>query len=84
MKQFIITLMCAALCLGAYTQTVTQDKNGNYVATKAAKDSTGTATGKTYTDTKGNVFPVMISKNGKLYVMRISKKGIKYNQYLKL
>lgn len=83
-------ILLAALFL-AFTvlkaQTVKVDASGNYIAVKALKDSTGTAakpTGKTFTDTKGNTYPVMISKNGKLFVVRISKTGNKYNQYLKL
>jgi hypothetical protein len=87
MKKIVIlaALFMAAFCVNA--QTVKVDKNGNYVAVKVSYDSAGTGakkTGKTYTDSKGNVYPVMISKNGKLFVIRISKAGNKYNQYLKL
>lgn len=85
MKKLVFSLMFLALYFGASSQTVKQDKNGNYIAVKAAKDSTSAKpTGKTYTDTKGNVYPVMISKNGKLFVIRTSKAGNTYNQYLKL
>lgn len=79
--------MFLALYFGASSQTVKQDANGNYIAVKAANDTTNTggkATGKTYTDAKGNVYPVMISKNGKLFVIRTSKAGNQYKQYLKL
>ena len=81
----ILTIICASFC--ASSQNIKQDAQGNYVAVKAPHDSAGTSakpTGKTYTDTKGNTYPVMISKNGKLFVIRISKTGNKYNQYLKL
>jgi hypothetical protein len=91
MQKLIISLALfftlMALCLATSAQTVKQDAAGNYIAVKATRDSTGTSakpTGKTYTDTKGNVYPVMISKNGKLFVIRTSKTGNKYNQYLKL
>lgn len=84
MKKLIVIL---GLCLAfnANSQTVKKDPQGNYYASKEApKGSEAKPTGKTYTDTKGNVYPVMISKNGKLFVVRTSKKGTKYNQYLKL
>lgn len=65
---------------------VKQDAAGNYYAEKTTRiDSTGAKeTGKTFTDTKGNQYPVMISKNGKLFVIRVSKSGNKYNYYFKL
>ena len=66
-------------------QTVKVDAQGNYVAVKATRDSTSAKqTGKTYTDSKGIVYPVYVSKNGKLFVRRISAKGNAYNYYLKL
>jgi hypothetical protein len=87
MKKTILILAVLFAFYGANSQTVVKDKQGNYIAVKAIKDSTKTdakPTGKTYTDTKGTVYPVMISKNGKLFVIRISKAGNRYNQYLKL
>lgn len=81
---FIVSITLMVLAIGANAQNVKQDANGNYVAVKAT-DSTGAKpTGKTYTDAKGNTYPVMISKNGKLFVVRTSKTGKKYNQYLKV
>lgn len=87
MKQLILLAVLFFAFNGADAQTIKQDAAGNYVAVKATKDSTQTSakpTGKTYTDTKGNVYPVWVSKNGKLFIVRISKTGNKYNQYLKL
>lgn len=66
-------------------QQVKQTKDGNYIAVKSeARKTEAKNTGKTYTDTKGIVYPVMISKNGKLFIIRTSKTGRTYNQYLKL
>lgn len=42
------------------------------------------ATGKTFTDTKGNVYPVYESNKGKLFYLRTSKAGKEYKVYLKL
>lgn len=85
LTSFFICLFIMALVVSANSQTVRKDVNGNYVAVKAASDSaTSTNTGKTFTDAKGNVYPVMMSKNGKLFVIRTSKAGTQYKQYLKL
>ena len=85
MKKLSIILALFIASFYVNGQNVKQDASGNYIAVKTPKDSTSAkATGKTYTDTKGNVYPVMISKNGKLFIVRISKTGNKYNQYLKL
>jgi hemin uptake protein HemP len=68
-------------------QTVVKDSTGNYVAVRAVKSDTAIfqETGKTYTDSKGTVYNVMVSKNGKLFVFRQSAKtGSTYRQYLKL
>ena len=85
MKLLITLAVVLGLSFGLNAQTVTKDAQGNYIAVKA----TGTTekakdTGKTFTDTKGNVYPVYISKNGKLFVIRTSKTGSQYKQYLKL
>ncbi len=85
MKRILIITAILGLSFGLKAQTVTKDAQGNYIAVKAlettekAKD-----TGKTFTDTKGNVYPVYVSKNGKLFVIRTSKTGTQYKQYLKI
>lgn len=85
MKKIIIALMLIAAATAAHSQNVTRDSKGNYIATAARKDTAAaTNTGKTYTDTKGNSYPVYVSAKGKLFVYRISKTGNKYKQYLKL
>lgn len=82
---FFICLFIMASVIAGNSQTVRKDANGNYYAVKMAKDSTGGAeTGKTFTATDGTKYPVMMSKNGKLYVIRQSKNGTTYKQYLKL
>lgn len=67
------------------TNNVEITKDGNYVALTSTKTLfTDTITGKTYTDTKGVVYPVYKSKNEKLYVWKTSKKsGNMYKFYLK-
>lgn len=66
-------------------QTIVKDAQGNYSAVKAAKDTAKTAdiaTGKTFTDTKGNKWPVYQTKTGRVYALRTSKSGTQYKQYL--
>ena len=84
MKKIILMLgVCASLC--AHSQTVKRDANGNYTAVVRNDSTTGKPTGNTYTDAKGNVYPVMVTKTGKLYVIRTSAKtGKQYKQYLKV
>ena len=85
MKKTIILLAFLSLYFAGNSQTIEKTKDGNYIAVKATKtDDKPTDTGKTYTDTKGIVYPVFVSKNGKLFVIRTSKTGSQYKQYLKL
>ena len=88
MKKLIFFALLIVASFSMKAQTIKQDAKGNYIAVKATSGSAGTTsarpTGKTFTDTKGIIYPVMISKNGKLFVIRTSKTGNKYNQYLLL
>lgn len=81
---FIISLLIMGLVIAGNSQNVKQTADGNYVAISGNNTTEAKDTGKTYTDAKGNKYPVYISKNGKLFVIRTSAKGNKYNQYLKL
>ena len=85
MKRIIILTAFLGLFFGLNAQTVQKTKEGNYIAVVASKiDDKAKDTGKTFTDTKGNVYPVFISAKGKLFVIRISKGGKEYKQYLKV
>lgn len=82
MKKLITTLAFALLIMSADAQTIRRDSAGNYVAVgTVVLDST---TGKTFTDTRGQVYPVYQSVRGKLYIWRVSKTGKAYRQYLKV
>ena len=70
---FIILMYTAP----AHAQMV-QDAQGNYTMIIAQAQSTG----KTFTDAKGNIYPVMQSIKGKLFIVRTSKTGKVYKQYL--
>lgn len=87
--KFLLTLfmfMCLSSTL--FSQTIKTDFKGNYIAVKDTSKkemlSTATLSGKTYTDTKGLVYPVYISKNNKVFIIKTSKKGNQYKSYLKV
>ena len=85
MKQLLFSIVLLLVYITGSAQTnVKQDATGNYIAVQARDTVTAKPTGKTYTDSKGNTYPVYVSKNGKLFVNRISKTGNPYRQYLKL
>jgi hypothetical protein len=84
MKQLFFILL-VLINLSCYCQSVRQDANGNFYAVKKTQDSTDSKpTGKTFTTAKGEVFDVYVSGNGKYYVIRKSRNGNTYKQYLKL
>lgn len=65
--------------------TVKTDSQGNYTSVSVSGQKTGSKsvlTGKYFTDSKGVKYPVYKSVNGKLFYIRTSKSGNKYNVYL--
>lgn len=81
------TALILFIFLGSFSlkaQNVIKDVNGNYTAIKKdyVKGELKT-TGKTYTDSKGQVFPVYITEKEKLFVVKTSKSGNEYRFYLK-
>jgi len=85
LKLFFIGMLIVAMFANSkcFSQNAKLDSKGNYVQIKAPIDTTGTPTGKTFTTTKGDVYPVLISKSGSLFVVRTSAKGTRYKMYLK-
>jgi hypothetical protein len=62
MKKLSISILFVLSSFFSFSQKVVKDATGNYVAIHASKDSTGSSakpTGKTFTDSKGNVYPVL-------------------------
>lgn len=83
LKLFFIAMMVLAMFANSFAQNAKVDAKGNYVYVKPPIDTTGTPTGKTFTDSKGNVYPVLLSKTGSLFVVRTSAKGSRYKFYLR-
>ena len=83
MKKLLLSFALISCSFIAFSQTIVKDAAGNYKMVKAAKDSsTDKPTGKTMTDLQGKEWPVYISKTGRPYALRVSKKGTSYKQYL--
>ena len=86
MKKFILCIF-VMLSLGV-NNSITQEvqRNGNHFTQVAKKGSRGgkeTKTQYTYSDSKGNTYPVYLSGTGKAFIKKVSKKtGKEYKQYL--
>lgn len=85
MKKLISLIIILSLTTGIKAQNAVKDSKGNYTAILKAKTTQEAKnTGSKFTDNKGTVYPVMESKNGKLFYVRTSKAGNEYKVYLKL
>ena len=83
--KYILFVLAITCTVAAFSQNATKDANGNYSAIKTAKTKEpGKATGKTFTDSKGKIYPVFESAKGKIYYIKTSKSGNEYKVYLKL
>lgn len=85
MKRIFIAI-CFALFVGAnagaqsaYTR---QGNNFTQQDKKKATAAVSAPTAYTYTTNDGKKYPIYLSKNGRAYINRISKKGNEYRQYL--
>lgn len=76
----LLLTAAAAFCQPANVRT---DNSGNFHAIKATRADTAKATGQTYTDKSGAVWPVFRSPSGKLFALRISRNGRQYKYYIK-
>lgn len=85
MKKLTLMFVIAICSLTSYSQNAKLDATGNYVAIVKAKETEeAKPMGKTFTDAKGIVYPIYLTKSNKLFIKRTSKTGKEYNQYLKL
>lgn len=64
-------------------QSVERHGNNFTQVFKRTNGGKETKTQYTYTDSKGNVYPVYLSSSGKAFIKKVSKKtGKEYRQYL--
>ena len=83
MKHLILILL-TLMSLNSVAQ-IKQDSAGNFYQQKKQDTMIATRTTCTFTDTKGNKYPVYKSQNDKLFIFRVSgKSGKTYKQYLKI
>ena len=81
-KLFVMVIMMMTLSLGANAQVT---RNGNvFTSAKASsKSETAEKTQFFWADSKGEKYPIYISKSGSCFVIRVSKKsGKEYKSYL--
>lgn len=86
MKKTLIALTILFAGITSHAQTkVKVDDKGNLIQVSNVREKTpDKPTGQTYTDSKGQEFKVYKSINDKLYIVRTSKSGNEYRQYLKI
>lgn len=85
MKKALIILTILFAGINSQAQKIKKDEQGNYIAVKYVREkAVEKETKSTYTNTKGEVFKVYESENGKLYIKKTSKAGNEYKQYLKI
>jgi len=86
MKKIILAaIMLFSLNVGVQAQSVVKSGNNfTQVSNKGGKSSgKETKTQYTYTDSKGNVYPIYLSSTGKAFIKKVSKKtGKEYKQYM--
>ena len=85
MKKIILAaIMLFSLNMGIQAQSV-ERKGNNFtqVSNKKEVSEKEVKTKYTYTDSKGNVYPIYLSSTGKAFIKKVSKKtGKVYRQYL--
>lgn len=85
MKKIILMLICIlGMCAAINAQHVVQKNNTFEQVSKRQKKFAGAIKTKyTYKDANGVIYPIYISKNDKVFVIKINKKGKQYPYYLK-
>lgn len=81
---FVLAIIIAILSFMAYTafaQEIHREGN-NFSVEKVLQASTDIQTQYTFTINE-TVYPIWITKNGRCYIVRISKSGKEYKQYMK-
>lgn len=85
-RMLLLLLVMITLSIGAYAQNAIVTGDGNYTSVSNSRSKIPVPTGKTFTDVdKGIVYPMYITKKGKLFIIKVNKKtGKPYKSYLKL
>lgn len=79
----VLILGFIALSMGMKAQSVQLKGKTFYAVKDSSSKNQSVKTDYVYVDKEGNTHPVYLSKNGKAYIIRTSKKtGKEYKQYL--
>lgn len=79
----VLILGFIALSIGMKAQSVQLKGKTFYAVKDSSSKSQSVKTDYVYVDKESNTYPVYLSKNGKAYIIRTSKKtGKEYKQYL--
>ena len=81
-----ILLLCIVLSIGTTAKSQNTVRKGNtfeQISSKQKKFAGAIRTKYTYKDANGVVYPIYISKNNKVFIIKINKKGKQYPYYLK-
>ena len=83
-RRFLVgTFMVLALAGNVNAQNVQRQGNNFTQVSNGGGGGKETKTQYTYTDSKGNKYPVYLSASGKAFIKKVSKKtGKEYRQYL--
>lgn len=81
-KRVVAVLMFALLSTAGFSQTIERTPDGNFVAVGKSRVPPKQTT-YTFTDSKGKVYPVLMTEAGRYFVMKTSAKtGKEYRYYL--
>ena len=83
MKNFlsILALVIAITFVQIVSAQEVKREGNNFTVEKTIQQSSDVQTQYTFT-IKDNVYPIWITKNGRCYIIRTSKNGKQYKQYL--
>lgn len=84
MKKLLLIASLFVVTTAQAQQKAVKDAQGNYTVTSHRDTVAGKPTGHTITDSKGNVYPLLLSSRGRLYYMRTSRTGNVYKCYIKV
>ena len=77
---FAAVILCCVLSTKAFSQEVKRDGN-NFIVERVLQQQSDMQTSYTFT-VKDTAYPIWITKNGRCYIVRTSKNGNQYKQYL--
>lgn len=81
MKKILVSIVLALCACTIFAQDTYKREGNNFTKVQTVQSSSDIQTVYTYT-IKDTTYPIWITRNGRCYVIRISKNGKRYKQYL--